>query len=209
MVEHVSISDSDRHEVKHVSTAAANQYLKCTAPGISAFSFVSYNELINKPSVTGFSSVLAGASTAASQQPTATNTPLQVEFGPLQTTTNCTLSSTGTLTFNVSGQYAISLFMRFGRTTSAGDVYMFNRLMINGAQFLNSNALRLGSQDIVVPFSATILYSATAGDTFQVQIMRDSAGINNGGLFQLMPSVVGWAPSPTATIAVSKFVGLV
>lgn len=208
MVEHVVIADADRHEVKHVSTAVANQYLKCITPGTSGFSFISYNELINKPTVTGFQSVLVGQSAAAVQQPAAVNTPLQVEFGPLQTTANATLSATGLLTFNTAGQYAITLFMRFGRTSGAGDAYLFNRLMVNGSQFLNSNALRLSSQDIITPFSATVTLNASVGTTFAVEIMRDGAGINNGGLFQVVPSIGGWANAPTATIAVSKFIGL-
>lgn len=208
MVEHVTIADADRHEVKHVSTATAGQYLKCTSPGVSGFSFISYNELTNKPTVTGFQNVLVGQSVAASQLPSAVGTPLQVEFGPAITTTHCNLAANGALTFNTAGQYIITLFLRFGRTTSAGDAYLFNRLLLNGVQYLNSNALRLGSQDIVVPFSSTITINANIADVFTMQIMRDSAGINNGGLYQLSPTLSGWASSPSATIAVSKFIGL-
>lgn len=208
MVEHVVIADADRHEVKHVSTAVANQYLKCVAPGTSGFSFVSYNELIDKPTVTGFQTVLVGQSTSATQAPAAVNTPLQVEFGPLQTTADATLSSAGLLTFNTAGQYAINLFMRFGRTSGAGDAYLFNRLLVNGNQYLNSNAMRLSDQNLIIPFAATIILTASVGTTFAVQIMRDGAGVNNGGLSQVVPSVGGWANAPSATLAVSKFIGL-
>lgn len=208
MVEHVTIADADRHEVKHASTALSGQVLKSIGSGQTAFSFPTYPELLSKPTVTSYVDVLRGQSVSASQQPTAVGTPLQVEFGPSQVTTDATLAANGSLTFNTSGQYLVTLYFRFGRTTAVGDAYLFNRLLINGNQILNSNAVRLGSQDIVVPFAASIGLTVSAGQVFTTQILRDAAGVNNGGLFQLTPSLAGWAAAPSATIVVSKFVGL-
>lgn len=209
MVEHVTIADADRHEVKHASTALAGQVLKSTGLGQTAFGFPTYTELLAKPSVTAYTTVLTGQSVAASQQPGSVGTPLQIEFGPAQAATDVSLSAAGALTFNTSGQYLITLYFRFGRTTGAGDAFLFNRILVNGAQVLNSNAVRLGSQDIVVPFSASVGLTVSAGQVFTTQILRDAAGVNNGGLFQLTPSLAGWAAAPSATIVVSKFVGLV
>lgn len=208
-MEHVSIPDADRHEPKHASTAINGQVLKATGGGATNFSFLDWSEVTGKPSVVGYTTLLTGQSVAASQQPSALGTPLKVEFGTAQSTADVTLSATGDVTFVTSGQYLITLFLRYGRTTATGDAYIFNRLLLNGAQLLNSNALRLGSQDIVVPFSTSISLTATAGQVFTTQIMRDSAGVNNGGLFQLTPSLAGWAAAPSATIIVSKFTGLV
>lgn len=208
MVEHVAITDADRHEPKHASTAISGQVLKSTGGGATAFNFMTWAEIQSKPVVNAYTTVLTAHSTAASQQPSATGVPLKVEFGPAQTFADVSLSSVGNLTFNTSGQYLISLFFRFGRTTGAGDAYIFNRLLINGTQILNSNALRLGSQDIVVPFSASVGLTVAAGQVFTTEILRDAAGVNNGGLIQLTPSLAGWASAPTATIIVSKFVGL-
>ena len=208
MVEHVAIADGDRHEVKHADSASSGQVLKSIGSGQTAFSFPTYAELQGKPTAVGYQQVLLAQSTAASQQPTALATALTVEFGPAQSNTNVSLSNTGVLTFNVSGQYAITLYLRFGRTTASGDAYLYSRLLVNGSQVLNSNALRLGSQDIVVPFSTTVMLDAVAGNTVSLQIMRDSAGANNGGLFQLTPSLSGWAAAPTATLVVYKMGGL-
>lgn len=208
MVEHVAIVDADRHEPKHASTALSGQLLKSTGGGATAFNFLTWGEVQNKPTVTPYVTVLTAQSTALSQQPSAVNTPLKVEFGPTQTTADVTLTSVGNLTFNTSGSYLITLFFRFGRTTASGDAYLYSRLLINGTQILNSNGLRLGSQDIVVPFSASVGVTVTAGQVFTTEIIRDSAGINNGGLIQLTPSLAGWAPAPSATMVVSKFVGL-
>lgn len=208
MVEHVNIQDSDRHEPKHASTALSGQVNKSIGGGFTTYDFMSWSEIQNKPSVQGYTTVLSGRSVAASQQPAAVGTPLKVEFGPLQTTADVSLSATGDVTFITGGQYLIDLFFRFGRTTAAGDAYIFQRLLLDGAQVLNSNAVRLGSQEIVVPFSAAIPFTVLAGQVFSVQIMRDSTGINNGGLFQLTPALSGWAAAPSATIVISKFTGL-
>lgn len=209
MVEHVAILDADRHEPKHASTAISGQLLKSTGAGATAFSFLSWAEVQSKPTVSGYTTVLLGQSVAASQQPTAVGTPLKIEFGPAQTTADVSLSAAGNVTFNTAGQYLITLFFRFGRTTEAGDAYLFNRLLVNGTQVLNSNALRLSTQDIVVPFSSSVGLTVSAGQVFTTEILRDAAGVNNGGLFQLTPSLAGWAAAPSATIVVSKFTGLV
>jgi hypothetical protein len=209
MVEHVSIPDADRHEVKHASTGVLNQALLSNGNGTTSFRFYSYADLANLPSVAGYRQVLTGHSVAASQAPVALDTALQVEFGPTVTTTDATLSSTGTLTFNVTGDYMIQLFLRFGRTSGTGSAVILNRFLVNGVQGLNTNGLKLPDQDAILPFSATLGIQATAGNTFQVQILRDSSGVNNGGLFRILPTAAGWNLCPTATIVVSKYVGLV
>lgn len=209
MVEHVTIGDADRHEAKHASTAALNQALLSNGNGTTRFAFISYDDLIDRPTFVGYQQILTGFSTAASQSPSAVDTPLQIEFGSGSITADATLASNGTLTFNVAGDYIITLFLRFGRTSGVGTAILLNRFLINGVQGLNSNGLKIGDQDTIIPFSTSLNLTATAGMTFQLQIMRDSAGINNGGLFRILPTAVGWNLSPSATIVVSKFVGVV
>lgn len=209
MVEHVSISDDDRHEVKHASTGVLNQALLSNGNGTTRFAFPSYNDLVNKPAFVGYQQILSGFSTAATQNPAALDTPLQVEFGAGVATANATLASNGTLTFNIAGDYIITLFLRFGRVAGPGTSILLNRFLINGVQGLNSNAVKLPDQDSVIPFSTSLNLTATAGMTFQLQIMRDSAGINNGGLTRILPTLAGWNLCPSSTIVVSKFVGVV
>lgn len=207
MVEHVLIPDADRHEPKHASTALNRQALVANGDGTTKFAFYDYDDLVNKPVVAGYKQVLYGSSNASSQAPAATNTPLQIEFGAVQNLTDVSLASNGTLTFNTSGDYLLIVFMRFGRTSGTGTAIIFNRLLYNDVQALNSNSLKLPDQDIIIPFSATIPVSALENATFKVQIMRDSAGVNNGGLYQLSPSLAGWNVSPSASLIVYKYVG--
>lgn len=209
MVEHVSIADADRHEVKHASTGVLNQALLSNGDGTTRFAFPSYDNLVDKPTIVGYQQVLTGFSSAASQNPSAVDTPLQVEFGAGSATTDATLAANGTLTFHTAGEYIVTLFLRFGRTSGVGTAIVLNRFLINGVQGLNSNGLKIGDQDTIIPFSTSLNVQATAGMTFQLQIMRDSAGINNGGLFRILPTVGSWNLSPSATIVVSKYVGVV
>lgn len=207
MVEHVAIQDADRHEVKHASTAVDRQVLTSNGNGTTQFAFVDFDDLVNVPVPVGYQQVLSGFSTAASQLPAGLDTPLQVEFGAGTATADATLSPTGTLTFNTAGDYYVTLFMRFGRTAAPGVAILLNRFLINGVQGLNSNGVKLPDAENVTPFSASLVITATAGMTFQLQILRDSGGINNGGLFRLLPTVVAWNLVPSATIVVSKFIG--
>lgn len=207
MVEHVNILDGDRHEAKGASSASLNQVLHSDGDGTTSFKFVDYGNIANTPNLRGYTLVLTGASVAASQQPVAVNTPLQVEFGPGQVTADATLDNTGLLTFNTSGQYAVTFIFRFGRTTAAGTAIVFNRILRNGVQTLNSNSISMVDDAAVTPFSATLMFDVNAGDTVAQQIYRDSAGVNNGGLFNTTPSLAGWANSPSATIIVSKYRG--
>lgn len=207
MVEHVNIPDGQRHEPKGASTAALNQVAHSNGAGGTVWKFIDYSSIVNVPAPVGYQQVLSGFSNAATQQPSALDTPLQVEFGPGSVTPSCTLASNGTLTFNQAGQYYITLFLRFGRTALAGTSILLNRFLINGTQGLNSNGVKLPDQDTVVPFSTSLVLTVTAGTTFQLQIARDSGGNNAGGLFRLLPTTLAWNLVPSATIVVSKFIG--
>lgn len=207
MVEHVVIEDSQRHEAKHASTAINKQALISNGDGTTKFSFIDYTTLTNIPAQQGYKLVLTGFSSAATQNPSALDTPLQVEFGAGGVFPEATLAANGLLTFNTTGDFIVTLFLRFGRTSGAGSAILLNRFLLNGVQGLNSNALKLGDADTVIPFSTSVNLTVTAGTTFQVQIMRDSAGVNNGGLTRILPTVASWNLSPTATIVVSKYVG--
>lgn len=209
MVEHVSIADADRHEVKHASTGVLNQSLVSNGDGTTRFSFISYDDLADKPALAGYRQVLTGSSVAVSQNPSAVDTPLQVEFGAGVVATDATLASNGTITFHTAGDYIVTLFLRFGRTSGTGAAILLNRFLINDVQGLNTNGLKLGDQDTIIPFSATLGVQASVGTTFKLQIMRDSAGINNGGLFRIQPTLPSWNVSPSATVVVSKYIGVV
>lgn len=206
-IEHVSIADADRHEVKHASTATLNQALLSNGDGTTRFAQIDYSFLANVPNSHGYSRVLVGNSAAATQAPTATNTPIKIEFGALQTVGNISLADDGTLTINETGEYILIANFNYGRGTLTGVSRLITRAMIDNAQIdpshLNTlaDATSYGHRTIVRPLSVS------GSSTAYFQVYRDSTGNNEGGLYKLSPAVVGWSDVPSASLAVYKYVG--
>lgn len=203
---HANITDAERHEVKHASGASANQVLLANGDGTTRFDVMSYANLANVPNPVGAHQILQGSSSATSQQPTSTNTSLQVEFGAGGSSGDgsVTLSSAGQLTFNTAGDYLITVMLQIGRTDTTGNAIIFSRLMYNGAQILQSNCCVLSAAAQTDPFYWTFTVRAAAADSLAVQILRDAAGTNAGGLLRTTTSASGWAASPSASILVSR-----
>lgn len=206
-IEHKLIVDADRHEPKGASSATAKQSLLSNGDGTTYFGFTNYNDLAGKPVIKGYKQILYGASSASSQNPSSTDTPLGIEFGTAQSLTDVSLASTGVLTFLTPGQYLVELSLRLSRPIGTGTVILYTRAMYNGAQILASSSTTLTDIAAVIPVTHTILVDAAANDTFLMQVMRDSTGLNSGGLKQDTPTAAGWNASPTANITVYKYVG--
>lgn len=202
-MEHKDIPDNQRHEPRGATTATSGQSLFANGDGTTSFRFIQPEDITGL-ALTGYTPVLAAYSTAVSQNPSAVDTPLQIEFGTAQDNENVSLAADGTLTFNQTGQYLLTLFLRFGRTTGAGTSILLNRLVYNGVQYLRTNAIALSDAAATVPFSATLVFQATAGDTLKLEIARDSTGINNGGVFRTVPTTLAWNISPSASVVVHK-----
>ena len=153
--------------------------------------------------------LIRGFSTAAVQQPSALNTPIQVEFGAAQTATELSLSGLGTITCNVSGTYAFRFKLQFGRSGAGGVSYLMTRILKNGAQFGVTQSTRLSSSSSIIPTDSRVVIDLIAGDTVSVQFVRDSLGDNSGGLFQQAASTLGWGAAPSALLVASKLQGVI
>lgn len=151
--------------------------------------------------------ILRGASTAAAQQPSALGAAIQVEFGPAQTTTELSLSATGTITCNVTGTYAFRFKDQFGRSGATGVSYLMTRILKNGVQFGVSQSTRLSSSDSIIPTDSRVVIPLLAGDTVQMQLIRDSLGANSGGLYRQVSSH-GWVAAPSALLVASVIEGV-
>lgn len=206
-MEHKLIEDADRHEPKGATLATVGQVMKSNGDGTTYFGFVNRDEIAGTIVKAGYSKLIYAESSASSQQPSATGTPLQVEFGAAQSTDDVSLGSTGILTFTTSGQYLLELSYRYGRSTSTGSAILFARAMLNSTQLVASSCAVLVDTAQVIPTTNTIIIDANAGDTFKLQILRDSAGLNDGGLKQTTPSLTGWNSSPSANMTVYKYLG--
>ena len=153
--------------------------------------------------------VLRAYSTAAVQQPSATNTPIQVEFGAAQTAAELSLSGLGTITCNVSGTYAFRFKLQFGRSGAGGVSYLMTRILKNGAQFGVTQSTRLSSSSSIIPTDSRVIIDLIAGDTVSMQFVRDSLGDDSGGLFQQTASTLGWGAAPSALLVASKLQGVI
>lgn len=151
--------------------------------------------------------ILRGFSTAATQQPTTLGTAIQVEFGAANSASELSLAANGTLTCNVSGTYAIRFKLQFGRSGATGVSYLMTRILKNGVQFGVTQSTRLSSSDSIIPTDSRVVMALLAGDTVQMQLIRDSLGVNSGGLYQQLSSH-GWSAAPSALLVASVIEGV-
>ena len=151
--------------------------------------------------------ILRGFSTAAIQQPTTLGTAIQVEFGAANAASELSLAANGTLTCNVSGTYAFRFKLQFGRSGATGVSYLMTRILKSGVQFGVSQSTRLSSTSSIIPTDSRVVIPLLAGDTVQMQLIRDSAGDNSGGLYQQLSSH-GWIAAPSALLVASVIEGV-
>lgn len=149
--------------------------------------------------------VLRAASTVA-QAPTATDTPLQLTFGAAQNsgTDPVMINSAGQVTFNVAGNYAVRIKTQNGRTGASGTSILLMRILVNGTQYGSPAATRITPTDSTVPTESRVVLNPTAGQTMAVQIMRDSAGSNFGGVYPQAATVTSWGAAPSALLVISR-----
>lgn len=148
--------------------------------------------------------LLTASSTASIQEPALVDTALQIEFGVAQTTTDIDIAADGTITFKTAGKYILSPFFQYGRTGGVSSAILFNRLLVNGTQLGVSLGAKIDNSDTLVPWSSSILFTANANDILTIEMIRDSAGNNSGGLFSSTPTATGWNLAPCASIQIFK-----
>jgi hypothetical protein len=149
--------------------------------------------------------VLRAASTAV-QAPTAVDTALQVSFGAAQGSASdpVMINAAGLVTFNVAGNYAVRIKLQNGRTGATGTSILLSRILLNGVQVGSSAAVKMTQTDATTPSESRVVLNPTAGQTFQVQIMRDSAGSNFGGVYPQAATVTAWGTAPSALLVISR-----
>ncbi len=149
--------------------------------------------------------VLRAASTVT-QAPSAVDTPLQLSFGAAQGSASdpVMINAAGLVTFNTAGNYAIRIKLQNGRTGATGTSILLSRILLNGAQVGSAAAVKMTQTDATTPTESRVVVNPTAGQTFQVQIMRDSAGSNFGGVYPQVATVTAWGTAPSALLVISR-----
>ncbi|AFO12416.1 hypothetical protein FDI18_gp16 [Salmonella phage vB_SenS_AG11] len=138
------------------------------------------------------------ASSTDIQAPTTTGTALTVAFGGAQKT------SADPVMINASGVVKLQA----GRTGASGTSILLSRVLLGGVQFGSPAATKLASADSTIPIESRVVVNATTGQTFTVEIMRDAAGSNFGGLYPQVATVTSWGVAPSALLVVSRLEGV-
>ncbi|QGZ13196.1 neck protein [Salmonella phage PIZ SAE-01E2] len=146
------------------------------------------------------------ASSTDIQAPTTTGTALTVSFGGAQKTSAdpVMINASGVVTFNAAGNYAIRVKLQAGRTGASGTSILLSRVLLGGAQFCSPAATKLASADATIPIESRVVVNAVAGQNFAVEIMRDAAGSNFGGLYPQTATVTSWGVAPSALLVISR-----
>jgi hypothetical protein len=148
---------------------------------------------------------LQGRSTV-NQEPAGLDTPLQVTFGPAQNgpADPVQLDALGNITFNQAGLYLFNGYANFERQGSSGGVTVtLFRLLLNGVQISPTKGVDLSGTGLMFPYELTIPINVSAGDVFTWEIMRDSSGVNAGGLY-VHNNGGPWSDVPSADVFVYK-----
>jgi len=149
--------------------------------------------------------VLSGQSTIA-QVPSALDTPLQVSFGAAQgsPSTAVEIDALGNITFNQAGMYILNAYGSVERQgSSGGTAILLFRGLLNGTQVTSTKAFHIATTNDAIPYEVTVPFQVEAGDVFAFEIMRDSSGVNFGGVY---PHTVlgGWSNVPSAEVQIWK-----
>lgn len=198
-IQHKDIPEANLHEVKGAAASTSGQLL--TSVGGSSV----WADPVDQIAGMTITRVIDAESTAVSQLPAGLDTPLQIEFGPLVSTTDATLSAAGALTINTTGTYRIKVSVELGRSGGAGTSVMFLRALVNGVQAGRSIVYKITSATQTNSFNDEAWLTLPAGTVITYEMIRDSAGSNDGGLYKDSTTVLSWSDSPSAALRVEKF----
>lgn len=143
------------------------------------------------------------AQSPVAQNPAGLDTPLQVTFGAAQGTPAdpVQLLGTGEIVFNEAGIYLFNGYANFERSGSGGNAHVVFRALINGVQVSPTKMADIDTDDVNIPYELTIPLIVSAGDVLTWEIMRDSSGADDGGLYAY-PTTGGWGSVPSADVNV-------
>ena len=152
------------------------------------------------------SSLLLSSSSTSNQEPSGLDTVLQVTFGAASGSASdpVQLAADGTITFNEAGLYLFNGFGNFERQGSSGGVSVtLFRALINGSQVGVIKAVELDSTGVMIPYEVTTPIQASAADTLTWEILRDSSGVDQGGLYT-HTNLSAWDDVPSASINIYR-----
>lgn len=200
MALHKDLTGADLHEPKGVATADSGQVYVADGSGSG-----SWTDLLNSPP--SLSPSLENKS-SSSINPTAVDSPVDATFDTTVSNSDVTIANTGIITFTQGGVYFVTFNMNFGRTSGAGTAVVAARLLVNGSPSGFVQGMSLSDSTSARPVQFTIFRNFPAATNLRVQVMRDSSGINNGGLTATPTAAGGWDDIPAYWVRITKLNGI-
>lgn len=146
--------------------------------------------------------LIRAKSVAASQEPSSLDTPIQVEYGPQQATSQVEISANGTVLFKETGLYYLSIHGQYGSPGGGGEAALRFRGELNGLPIGDVYSATVKDTKTSVPLIVPFFINAIPGDDFKTFLLRDSSYTNKGGLFREDTALAGWDDSPCAALSI-------
>lgn len=197
---HSALTGTDLHEVKGAAGATAGHVYR--ADGSGSASFVDPKTLAN----IGIASSLSN-SNSSDINPSVLDTAITAGFSSTVANSDISMDSSGLITILTSGLYNFTFNCNIGRSNNTGTAILATRLLINGSQFGFTQSASLVTSTSSRPVQFNVLRAFSASDTIQVQLMRDSAGVNDGGFISQAITLGTWGDGPSYFVRASKIAG--
>lgn len=194
MPDHKTITDPEIHEPKGVASAADDEFLVASGGSALWRSFPSFNLILSGSELT-------------TQSPTGLDAPLQLKYGPAQTTTDVSLSVAGDITFNTGGLYRLMFQTHLGRTGGTGASILLGRGRLNGVQVGDAEITKLDNSDVLITINNQIELNVNPGDVFTAQLIRENTGNDSGDAVTFTPSgpnASTWGQIPSTQVTIWK-----
>lgn len=147
------------------------------------------------------------ASSPSNQAPGGLDTVLQVNFGSGTGTglDPVMVSAIGDITFNDVGVYFVNAVGYLSRVGSSGGISsMLFRSLVDGSQVNSIGAVSLPTVGVTIPETLSFpIRITTPGTVLTFEILRDSSGANQGGLYPTS-TLSSWDDAPSSAITIWK-----
>ena len=125
-------------------------------------------------------------------------------------TPEVTLTSTGNLEINQSGQYYLRVFGHFGRDNIQGTSRcLFYGEIDSGLGFEPlglSKVFMISNVNDFQSFEFEVFFTLPPNVKLRYSMVRDSSGSNSGGVYPFVPNFSGTPPIPSIGVDISKLV---
>ncbi|AUR98537.1 hypothetical protein NVP1253O_13 [Vibrio phage 1.253.O._10N.286.45.B12] len=199
-ISHASLPDERLHQPKGAASAASDTWLRANGDGTTTFSSLPTSELQVVDSISSLS--------LASQQLASEGDEAQITFGTPETSASgsVAIGSDGSITFNESGIYSITLNRNVTRSANNSINTVAFSVRLNGTQVTETALASLDNADpgLGLGSSGTGILQATAGDVLTYHMLYLEGNAGTIGISPATVAATGWGNVPSAQVSISK-----